>query len=183
MVYCCLLRVIINQHHSEILSVLLAGSLRRELGCTQLNTWTVLYNIVTLSAELVTCLLSPLLSHWCPLGIPHKSAHSFQLSIYTAHECHVWLPSESSGRDASADGWKYEYSFVYENRMTWERPKCSMQCLTVINWTIAELGHVPTQACVNGIQHIRQSCHLLWRWRWHVCYGHLKDLNICFHHH
>ena len=110
----CLLRVIINQHHSEILSVFLTASLRRHLGCTQLNTCTVLYNMVTLFAEFVTCLLSPSLSPLHLLGIPCKSEHLFCHYTQLTHSVTALLLVNLLVVLQAHNGFKYEHSLLYE---------------------------------------------------------------------
>jgi len=84
------------------------------LGCTQLNTCTVLYTIVTLSAEFVTCLLSPSLSPLHLLGIPCKSAHLLRHYTQLMHSVMSLLLVNLLVVLQAHNGCKYEHRFLYE---------------------------------------------------------------------
>jgi hypothetical protein len=129
---------------------MLTASLRRHLGCTQLNTYTVLYNIVTLSAEIVTCLLSPPLSLWDQMGLPIK-VHIYSVNIYSSWKCHVSLVSESCGCVASV--WWLEIWMQY---CLWKQNDLSKTKVFYAMFDCNQLEqgwtwtHVPAQAAVNG---------------------------------
>ena len=102
------------------------------MGCTQLNTCTVLYNIVT-SAELVTCLLSPSLSLLHLLGILPKSAHLFCHYTQLKHSVTSLLFVNLLVVLQVHDGRKYEHNFLHEQ--THKKKKTTITTLLSATWT------------------------------------------------
>jgi hypothetical protein len=145
----------------------------KTVGVYTANTWTVLYNIVTLSAELVTCLLSPLLftgTHWAlPIDV-----HIYSNCQYTQLINRVMslsLVSETSSCFASAWWLEIQIQFCLWKQKELRKTKvfyAIFDCNQLDHsWTWT---HVPTQASVNGLQHIRKSYCLHCRWRQTMCW-------------
>jgi len=128
------------------------------MGCTQLNTCTVLYNIVT-SAELVTCLLSPSLSLLHLLGILPKSAHLFCHYTQLKHSVTSLLFVNLLVVLQVHDGRKYEHNFLHEQ--THKKKKNNHNDSTISNMDNTTPIHYSLQSFNHLNSELNPMCCLL----------------------